>query len=115
MFRVVSGQNYLKYGGNKKALGNRNTVDFQAKNHFSKPKKNGVTEKNGHGRRMRIQLSTLKLNQIGGRTEQTFLRVEQTFLRGEDTFQNDKDTFLGREGAFQRGEGTFLNIARGKY
>ncbi len=75
---------------------------------FVKPGQNKVTEKNGHGQRIWIRLSILKLNQIGGHTEETFLRGEETFLSGEDTLLIDEEALLSGEETFLRAEETLF-------
>ena len=87
-------------------------LNIEQKIIFTEQGQNEVTLKNAPGWGKRIQLDIRNLNQIGGRTEQTFLRGERSFLRGEQTFLRGEQTILRGERTFLRGEQTILRGER---
>ncbi len=83
-------------------------LNLKLKITFVKPVKNGITQKNEYGGRISTQLDIRNLNQIGCRTEETFLRDEEILLSGEETLLRAEETLLRGEETFLSGEEILL-------
>jgi hypothetical protein len=55
-------------------------LNLESKINFAKPVKNGATQENEPGGKIRLQSDIRNLNQIGGRPEETFKRGKETIM-----------------------------------